>query len=890
MHNVPVGVMNHKSYFNIFQELQAWSKQLENWQRFALLKLLRESSIDEDNIKAIYEEFKIDKGLSQSLGDRKTYELESSFVPQVVKQLKPVILREICNAKGVNAIVEGQKLKFGPKLTVIYGPNASGKSGYARILKGACFTRSEDTKILGNVHSDTDIQQRAFATCVFDDTSTVDFLEGEICPQLRDNFAVFDSSCIRIYTDAKKDFNVSPYGFDVFPGLVKITSRIRDLLREEVKKRTPDIDTFKIEGSSSRIAQILNNLNADTNVEELAKIKEFGDAEEKKVKEISHQMEELLKKDPTELIKQKEGYVEDIAKLAKKIGDIDRDLGIEIAKQLGSSIIEVGKLREIADAASAAQFGKEPVQPIGTQAWRALIETAIAYNDEAYPGLGFPADSADVRCLLCQQLLSEEARDRLSRFFAFVRSDAEKNLQAAKQRLDSLRKKLKDTDTLFFGEESALRRTLEDYDSNLANNVRIHLDDSSARREKLLKIIDQEKWSEIPAAGKSPVSGCQELQKKLAEEIAGLKERDISERKKKLSDELQYLKDRKHLSAIFLKVKQAIENMQWIRKAQFTEHSLNTRHITEKQRDLMKELVGKGFIEQFRKECESLNVHLPLDVKIAGTEGVTHRKLAVGLVDRLIPDPSKVLSEGEQTAVALADFLTEIGLNEQPLCIIFDDPVNSFDHIRKEKIAKRLAEEANTRQVIIFTHDILFTHHLAEAAVSKKVDFSAATISIDPSKKIPGYVNRTVFPYEHYEKASASQARNYLEEAKRLTEATQMEKLELGMGALRAAYEDFIQRHIFNDVVGRWREQIKATALSHIYFDEKLVKEIEEHYSFLSRYEKGHSHSPASHETPLNIDLLQEEIAEFDRITGTYKSAADKYRKEKSKEKKRIFS
>ena len=249
-----------------------------------------------------------------------------------------------------------------------------------------------------------------------------------------------------------------------------------------------------------------------------------------------------------------------------------------------------------------------------------------------------------------------------------------------------------------------------------------------------------------------------------------------------------------------------------------------------------------------------------------------------------------MLSEGEQTAVALADFLTEIRLNEQPLGIIFVDPVNSFDHIRKEKIAKRIAEEANTRQVIIFTHDILFTHHLAETAVSKKVDFTAATISTDPSENISGYVNRTVFPYEHYEKASASQARSYLEEAKKSTGTPQMEKLELGIGSLRVAYEDFIQRHIFNDVVGRWREQIKATALSHIYFDEKLVKEIEEHYSFLSRYEKGHSHSPEFHETPLNIDLLQDEIAEFDRITRTYKSAADKYRKQKSKEKKGIFS
>lgn len=170
------------------------------------------------------------------------------------------------------------------------------------------------------------------------------------------------------------------------------------------------------------------------------------------------------------------------------------------------------------------------------------------------------------------------------------------------------------------------------------------------------------------------------------------------------------------------------------------------------------------------------------------------------------------------------------------------------------------------------------------------MEFTAATISIEPIERIPGYVNRTVFPYEHYEKASANQAKTYLGEARNLSGASQIEKLGLGIGALRAAYEDFIQRHIFNDVVARWREQIKATALSHIYFDEELIKEIEERYSVLSRYEKGHSHSAEFCETPLDVDLLQKEIGEFDRITKTYKKAADKYQKQKSKEKKDLFS
>jgi hypothetical protein len=43
---------------------------------------------------------------------------------------------------------------------------------------------------------------------------------------------------------------------------------------------------------------------------------------------------------------------------------------------------------------------------------------------------------------------------------------------------------------------------------------------------------------------------------------------------------------------------------------------------------------------------------------------------------------------------------------------VLDDPVSSLDHIHRENIAKRLATEALTRQVIVFTHDIPFLAQL----------------------------------------------------------------------------------------------------------------------------------------------------------------------------------
>ena len=72
------------------------------------------------------------------------------------------------------------------------------------------------------------------------------------------------------------------------------------------------------------------------------------------------------------------------------------------------------------------------------------------------------------------------------------------------------------------------------------------------------------------------------------------------------------------------------------------------------------------------------------------------------------------LSEGEQKAVALADFFAELSMQSERVPAVFDDPATSFDHERKELIAKRIALEAEKRQVIVFTHDLMFASYLHE--------------------------------------------------------------------------------------------------------------------------------------------------------------------------------
>src|SRR3546814_17098979 len=92
-----------------------------------------------------------------------------------------------------------------------------------------------------------------------------------------------------------------------------------------------------------------------------------------------------------------------------------------------------------------------------------------------------------------------------------------------------------------------------------------------------------------------------------------------------------------------------------------------------------------------------------------------------------------VLSEGEQSCVALAAFLTELATAQHKSALVFDDPVTSLDHRWREKVADRLVEESATRQIIVFTHDMVFVNDLHDKAVREAVPMKLVSLSRGPA-------------------------------------------------------------------------------------------------------------------------------------------------------------
>lgn len=68
--------------------------------------------------------------------------LVAAHVPAAATARSAITLTSIAQVCGVNRLAASQTLPFAPSgITVVYGDNGVGKSGYARILKRACRAR-----------------------------------------------------------------------------------------------------------------------------------------------------------------------------------------------------------------------------------------------------------------------------------------------------------------------------------------------------------------------------------------------------------------------------------------------------------------------------------------------------------------------------------------------------------------------------------------------------------------------------------------------------------------------------------------------------------------------------------------------------------------------------
>jgi len=287
----------------VLQELLEWSQDRPAWQRDALRRLVLRDELSDDDISALTDICKSAHGLAEQ---EDIAPLTSEHVPEKTGGSAPVSLVSIFHHRGVNALSENQTLKFGPNLTVVYGDNAAGKTGYIRILKSACRARGEE-QILGNVVSGAA------------PLSPVVSIKYQVGPEPEprewaggdeDEFisrvSVFDTHCAAVYLTEKTDVAFRPFGLDLFDKLVKACRAVRAKLESEQRTLAPSalaaLQRQIPEGTA--VGKLLANISSLTSPELVHTLAHVSPEEAGQLAQLEKSLLDLQANDPEKLIRQ----------------------------------------------------------------------------------------------------------------------------------------------------------------------------------------------------------------------------------------------------------------------------------------------------------------------------------------------------------------------------------------------------------------------------------------------------------------------------------------------------------------------------------------------------------------------------------------------------------
>lgn len=801
----------------VFEEILNWSKDRPSWQREALRRLVLNGDLSVADINDLVEICKSGHGLADQ---RDTVPLTKEHVPDQTEGA-PVSLSSIFHHRGVNALAEDQTLRFGSGLTVVYGDNGAGKTGYIRILKSACRARGPE-KILGNVVSGTTPLTPVVAI-KYKVGAEPDPREwaGGAGDELVSRVSVFDTQCAAVYLTEKTDVAFRPFGLDLFDKLVKACKAVRTKLESEQRTLGTNaliaVQTTIPEGTAA--AKFLANVSSLTKPEAVQALAQLSPEEEARLALLEKSLLDLQANDPEKLIRLLSLRAGRVQALVRHIKEVEAALSEDALKAVFDSRTEGRRKSEEAKRLREATFPQGLLIGTGTDAWKALWESARNFSQEqAYPSRIFPFVGDESQCVLCQQNLDHAASHRLQQFENFVASTVERELGQIRDVFKRQRKAFVDLNTMTEAVKEALKEIRIEHETD-ADAINAALASNEKRRDTVVSALSDDK--DLPADCPALVSATAEAEGLLAqidERIKTLRTSANDQTRKNLAAEAQELRARKLLATHQQTVLDDIERRKKYAAYGQCIDDTKTQAITAKSTAVTKAVVSQKLKKNFQDELANLSFHqVEVELKeLGGTDGVFYHKLVLTRAPGV--ELPKVVSEGEQRCLSIAAFFAELSTADDTSGIVFDDPVSSLDFQWRNGVARRLVQESKTRQVIVFTHDVVFLLSLRQIADELGVETldqhirhqsKGAGVCAEelpwvalPVRKKIGYLNNYWQAADKLSREGHQDA--YEKEAKYL------------YGLLREAWERALEEVLLGGVVERYRPGVQTQQIAQI--------------------------------------------------------------------------
>ena len=788
-------------------DILTWSQERPDWLRDALRRLMVSGELSDQDIDEL-------EVICLGDGAEAAPMTEEHIIPERLAA-KPVAITELRGLVGVNALVSGQSLTFAESgLTIVYGDNGSGKSGFVRVLKSACRSRDDKTSILRDVNGEIDIAQSAQINfLVAEEVGTYDWRPEHSDHADLPAVSIFDARSANVHVQKTNNVAYVPFAMALLDRLGqaceelhrRVSTRINDLTAQTpVAIKTPLLDEHTDAGA------FLHNLSARSSPAELELLVRISDEEKSRFSSLDAD----LAQDPVRAANKLRAFGSRLDSSLNALSLLVGAVGTDQFAKLRQLEKDAKSALEAVKHASDSLFEEASLPGVGSDVWRRLWEAARTYSDQiAYPDRKFPAAVDDERCVLCQQFLEDDVRLRQSSFENFVKGATQKASDDISRELANLRREL-----------AKARMSVREIRA-LVSLVKTELDRAAMALEvrrcaltaawRLRALQAGEKEPVVQAA--IPAADLEALRKDIDNRARALSGDADSAERQALVSEHKELKDRMSLSAIAEDVRAEIKRQLKVAALKEAERACGQgikRLITTKNKDLSEKLVTDALRNRFAREVAKLRIgSMPIELrKVHDRDAQSFFKVA--LVDKPNEPIGEILSEGEHRCVALAAFLAELVTSRDYSGIVFDDPMSSLDHKYRRRVAKRLVEEAAHRQVIVFTHDLTFLFDLQREAGNVSLDVRYQHVHRDQSK--PGHVNDDLPIDAKAALPMATALRSELKTVKgefdNWPEARRSLFADGFIGKLRKAWEQGIADMI-QPVMSRFNSRIKGSSL-----------------------------------------------------------------------------
>lgn len=703
---------------SIETEILQWSTKRPLWLRDMLRRLMRGDEIDESAFDDLVKMCKTEAGWPYSSFDIVNPQALDETHLQTDRSFSlPVRLLEVSGVKNVNAIRSSNPLRMRERgLTIVYGPNGSGKTGYVRILRKVCGPRASNKDILPNVFSDIPADEKSAILKV--KVGDIERLihwpsEAEANPALR-NITVFDSESASTYVNDDNEVVYAPFGLIVLDRLAKLCIRIRGRIDEELSRLGTQLPHMPIGYQLTSEYRWLSEISADTTNSEIEDYTQFDSAMESELGSIASA---LAEPDPIAKANEIDFEIAKLRRLQQKLREIHDALDVESLSELRRLKNEKGEAEEASRLAATSLKDSSMLKGIGSQTWILLWEAARRFSTEcAYPEQKYPVVTPGSQCVLCQQPLSDSAGRRMQTLESFVAGVVARRREEIISQLDEALRLFRNSTRI----EPDHLQTIEGLKASHPKIVRwilAFVKLCEARQRAVIAELDTGAVSTLPKLHSFSIDIFSTITNIMENQRDTLKRSTDAGQREALSSRRLSLQARKWLAENRPSIDREIERLRSVRILTKAKASTDTTSITKFCDDLTEKYITDKLKEEFAAQIKHLSGSM-ISIEITKTApryGTPYHKIVlcnIGDADHKVCD---VLSEGELRLIGLAAFLAELSLTPSKSAVVFDDPVSSFDHRIRDRVAKAIISLAADRQVVVFTHDLFLLSCLIES-------------------------------------------------------------------------------------------------------------------------------------------------------------------------------